>query len=64
MPSPESRGSLQFQLALGLTPDRASSVHKTQKDAETAAREMLRHQGFGIDGVQGVAGSNPAVPTL
>lgn len=27
--------------------DKASSVHDTQKDAEAAAREMLRNQGGG-----------------
>ena len=27
--------------------DRASSVHRSQKDAEQAAREMLRNQGGG-----------------
>lgn len=27
--------------------DRASSVHRTQKEAENTAREMLRHQGGG-----------------
>lgn len=27
--------------------DRASSLHKTQKEAEQAAREMLRNQGGG-----------------
>ncbi len=27
--------------------DRASSIHKTQRDAETTARDMLKNQGGG-----------------
>lgn len=33
--------------------DRASSLHKTQKQAENAAKEMLKNQGGGEVTVQG-----------
>jgi hypothetical protein len=36
--------------------DRASSVHPTQKEAERAAKEMLRNQGGGEVTIQGEDG--------
>ena len=36
--------------------DKASSVHTTQKDAENAAREMLKHQGGGELSIKGIDG--------
>ncbi len=36
--------------------DRASSVHSTQKEAENAAKEMLRNQGGGEVTIQGENG--------
>ncbi|MBO6639284.1 MAG: DUF2188 domain-containing protein [Roseitalea sp.] len=36
--------------------DRASSVHSTQRDAESAAREMLHNQGGGELTTKGVDG--------
>ncbi|WP_346433281.1 DUF2188 domain-containing protein [Oceaniradius stylonematis] len=36
--------------------DRASSVHRTQRDAESAAREMLHNQGGGELTTKGVDG--------
>ena len=36
--------------------DRASSVHTTQKDAETTAKEMARNQGGGEVSIKGENG--------
>ncbi len=36
--------------------DKASSVHSTQKEAENAAKEMLRNQGGGEVTIQGENG--------
>ena len=36
--------------------DRASSLHTTQKDAENAAKDMLKNQGGGELTIQGVNG--------
>lgn len=36
--------------------DRASSVHETQKEAEQAAREMLKNQGGGELSIMGLDG--------
>ena len=36
--------------------DRASSLHTTQKDAENAAKEMLKNQGGGELTIQGTDG--------
>jgi hypothetical protein len=36
--------------------DRASSLHSTQKEAENAAKEMLRNQGGGEVTIQGTDG--------
>ena len=37
---------------------RASSVHRTQREAERAAREMLRNQGGGELTIKGACGSD------
>ncbi len=45
--------------------DRASSLHKTQKEAEQAAKEMLRKQGGGeltVLGVDGRIRSKDTIP--
>lgn len=45
--------------------DRASSLHKTQKEAEQAAKEMLRKQGGGeltVLGVDGKIRSKDTIP--
>ena len=45
--------------------DKASSVHQTQRDAEQAAREMLRNQGGGeltTKGVDGKIRSKDTIP--
>lgn len=45
--------------------DRASSVHDTQKDAERAAKRMLRNQGGGeltVKGVDGKIRSKDTIP--
>lgn len=45
--------------------DRASSLHKTQKEAEQAARDMLRHQGGGeltTKGMDGKIRSKDTIP--
>jgi uncharacterized protein YdaU (DUF1376 family) len=44
--------------------DKASSVHKTQKDAEVAAREMLRNQGGGELTTKGVDGKIRSKDTI
>jgi Uncharacterized protein conserved in bacteria (DUF2188) len=36
--------------------DRASSLHKTQSDAEASARSMLKHQGGGELSTKGIDG--------
>jgi len=45
--------------------DRASSVHDTQKEAENAAREMLKNQGGGeltTKGINGQIRSKDTIP--
>lgn len=45
--------------------DRASSLHKTQKEAESSAREMLKNQGGGeliTKGVDGLIRSKDTIP--
>lgn len=44
--------------------DRASSVHRTQKDAEHAAREMLKNQGGGELITHGVDGKIRSKDTI
>lgn len=43
---------------------RASSLHRTQKDAEQAAREMLRNQGGGELTTKGVDGKIRSKDTI
>jgi hypothetical protein len=43
---------------------RASSVHRTQKEAEQAAREMLRNQGGGELTTKGVNGKIRSKDTI
>ncbi len=44
--------------------DRASSVHTTQKEAENAAKEMLRNQGGGELTTKGVDGKIRSKDTI
>ena len=44
--------------------ERASSVHSTQREAEQAAREMLRNQGGGELTIKGVDGKIRAKDTV
>lgn len=44
--------------------DRASSVHRTQKDAEQAARKMLKNQGGGELTTKGVDGKIRSKDTI
>jgi hypothetical protein len=44
--------------------DRASSVHPTQRDAEQAAKEMLRNQGGGELTVKGLDGKIRSKDTI
>lgn len=44
--------------------DRASSVHKTQREAEGAAREMLHNQGGGELTTKGVNGKFRSKDTI
>jgi len=44
--------------------DRASSVHETQKDAEKAAREMLKNSGGGELTTKGVDGKIRSKDTI
>jgi hypothetical protein len=44
--------------------DRASSVHRTQKEAEQAAREMLKNQGGGELTTKGVDGKIRSKDTI
>ena len=44
--------------------DKASSLHKTQKEAEQAAKEMLKHQGGGELTTKGVDGKIRSKDTI
>lgn len=44
--------------------DRASSVHRTQAEAEQAAKEMLRNQGGGELTIKGVDGQFRSKDTI
>jgi hypothetical protein len=44
--------------------DKASSLHKTQKEAENAAREMLRNQGGGELSTHGIDGKIRSKDTI
>jgi len=44
--------------------ERASSVHETQKDAEQAAKRMLRNQGGGELTIKGVNGKFRSKATI